>query len=393
MTHPAGDGRLLTPAFLLLTVSELAYFTALGVFIPVVPLYAGEELGADAGRVGLVVGAFSISALLLRPLAGRAADRLDLRRLMQVGGALFALVAAAHLVVDDYGALLGLRVLLGAAEAVYFVGGITLLAALAPAERVGEALSYNSLGLYLGIAVGPAVGEQLLRVGGYPAAWTGAAALGGLATALASSLPRRVVLAGPAEDGSDLAAPLAVGRLLAPGAAFVCGLVGAAGFLAFVAIYARELGLGGAGGVLAAYGAVVVASRLALARIADRWSAELVAAWSLLLAATGLAVMAGAPSGGWLYPGAVLLGLGVSLLTPAAYRVVLDRVPASRGGSAAAAFSIMVDIGLGLGPLLLGGLAGPAGLGGAFAAAAVVVAVGAGLMLLTRARSGRLRTA
>src|SRR5664279_5260550 len=55
--------------------------------------------------------------------------------------------------------LLGLRVLLGVAEAAFFVAGVAALADLAPAERLGEALSYNSLGLYLGITAGPALGD------------------------------------------------------------------------------------------------------------------------------------------------------------------------------------------------------------------------------------------
>ena len=42
---------------------------------------------------------------------------------------------------------------------------------------MGEALSYNSLGLYLGIALGPPLGELLLERGGFEAAWYGGALL------------------------------------------------------------------------------------------------------------------------------------------------------------------------------------------------------------------------
>ena len=48
--------------------------------------------------------------------------------------------------------------MLGVGEAAFFVAGFAFLADLAPPERMGEALSYNSLGLYLGIALGPAAG-------------------------------------------------------------------------------------------------------------------------------------------------------------------------------------------------------------------------------------------
>ena len=54
----------------------------------------------------------------------------------------------------------------GVAEAAFFVAGFALLADLAPPSRMGEALSYNSLGLYLGIALGPPLGEAADRAVG-----------------------------------------------------------------------------------------------------------------------------------------------------------------------------------------------------------------------------------
>jgi predicted MFS family arabinose efflux permease len=70
-----------------------------------------------------------------------------------------------------------LRLLLGVAEAAFFVASIAALMDLAPPSRIGEAISYNSLGLYLGLAFGPPLGELLGRMAGLNAAWYGAAAL------------------------------------------------------------------------------------------------------------------------------------------------------------------------------------------------------------------------
>ena len=46
--------------------------------------------------------------------------------------------------------MVALRLLAGVAEAAFFVASFAALADLAPPDRMGEALSYNSLGLYLG---------------------------------------------------------------------------------------------------------------------------------------------------------------------------------------------------------------------------------------------------
>jgi MFS family permease len=184
-----GPARLFTPAFVALSLAELAYFTAAGLTIPVTPLFADGPLGATAPGVGLAVGAFSVTALVLRPYAGRLSDRVG-RRPLLVGGALgFALVLGAHALVDQLAGLVALRLLLGVAEAFFFVAGFAAVADLAPPGRTGEAISFNSLSLYLGIALGPMVGQALLDAGGYPSAWVGGAVLALAAAVLALRIP------------------------------------------------------------------------------------------------------------------------------------------------------------------------------------------------------------
>ena len=160
---PAASGSagmpLFTAAFMALSIAELAYFTAFGLLIPVVPLFAADPLGAGPAGVGLAVGAFSVMALLLRPFAGRLVDRHGRRPLLLAGGLLFAAVTAAHLFATSLAVLVLLRLLLGAAEALFFVAATAALADLAPPQRLGEALSYNSLSLYLGIAPGTGPGR------------------------------------------------------------------------------------------------------------------------------------------------------------------------------------------------------------------------------------------
>ena len=73
--------------------------------------------------------------------------------------------------------IVALRLLFGVAEAAFFVASFAALADLAPATRMGEALSYNSLGLYLGLTLGPPLGELLVSAYSFTAAWYGAAML------------------------------------------------------------------------------------------------------------------------------------------------------------------------------------------------------------------------
>src|SRR3990170_6998236 len=185
---PSSD-RLFTPAFIALTLSELAYFTSAGLLIGITPFFVTGPVGSDDAGLGLVVGSFSVTTLLLRPYAGRMADSRG-RRPLLIGGALLCAVAVlGHALTTELLVLIGLRLLLGVAEAFYFVAGFAALADLAPPGRSGEALSFNSLALYLGVALGPIIGQVLVEAGGFGAAWVGGAVLALAAAAPGLRLP------------------------------------------------------------------------------------------------------------------------------------------------------------------------------------------------------------
>jgi MFS family permease len=368
--------RLFTPAFIALSLAELAYFTAAGLTIPVTPLFAHGPLGADPAGVGLVVGSFSVTALILRPYAGRMTDRWGRRPPLVLGAFACAIVLAAHAFVDNLVLLIGLRLLLGVAEAFFFVAGFAAVADLAPPGRAGEALSFNSLSLYLGIALGPLLGHWLLDQGGFGLAWIGGAALALAAAALAWRLPETVKRD---EAHAPAEAPGFLHRAaIAPSLVLFAAIVGMGGFFAFVAIYATEdLGLNGTGGVLLLFGAIVVATRILFAKLPDRVPPFRLGTIALALCAAGLAIAGGFPSVPGLIVGAALLAVGVAFTTPAVFAAIFARVPASERGAASGTASLFIDLGFGGGPMLLGIVAGSAGIPAAFLVAALVAAVGA----------------
>src|SRR6185503_2214515 len=122
-----------TPAFVALSVADLAYFTANGVVFFALPLYVVGPVGSDAAGAGIAFGAFGVTALVCRPFAGRLTDTVG-RRPLLVGGALLPHAQTVAVVV-------ALRLLQGVAEAAFFVASFAALLDLPPPARVGEALS------------------------------------------------------------------------------------------------------------------------------------------------------------------------------------------------------------------------------------------------------------
>src|SRR3954471_20780096 len=379
---------LFTAAFIALTLSDLAYFVAGGMLIGVTPFFVAGPLGAGPAAVGLAVGAFSASTLILRPLVGRWADRHGRRPLLIGGALLFAVLVLGHLVVTHLAWLVLLRLLLGVAEALYFVAGFAALADLAPPGRAGEALSYNSLALYLGLATGSMIGQALLGLGGFPLVWSGAAVLLVVAAVLAARIPETLEAA--LEPGPP--APLIHPAALVPGLGLFTGVAAGSGFLAFASLHAAHLGLDWWSTVLGLFGVVVVGCRILFARLPDRMAPRRLAAAALGCSAVGLAIVGAVPAAWGLIVGAIVLGVGTAFLAPAVFAAIFGRVHPSQRGSAAGTASIFIDMGLSGGPIILGLIAAASSIPAAFIAAAGLTAAGTALLAARPDRAGPVPT-
>lgn len=375
MTGP-GE-RLFTSAFIALAASDLVYFTASGLLIGVTPFFVTGPLGSDKAGLGLALGAFSVTTVVVRPVVGRLVDRLGRRPLMLIGVTMFTVMIAAHLVVTNLWMLVGVRLILGLAESLFFVAGFAALADLAPPGRTGEALSFASVALYLGIALGPLLGQLLLDWRGFDAAWIGGTLLALLAVAMVMLVPET----GEPAPKDARPAQLIHRAALRPGLALFTGVAGTTGFLALVGLHATEINFPAWSVVPLIYGGIVVTCRIVFARVPDQLPPLKLGAASLTLCTVGLVILGAAPSTAGMLSGTVVLAVGVAFLTPAIFAAVFGSVPPHERGAAAGTTTIFIDLGFGGGPLLLGLAAARGGISLAFVVAAGLTAAGAALLV------------
>lgn len=381
----AVESRLFTGPFIALAIADLAWFTSAGMLLLLTPLFARGPLGADPVGVGIAVGAFSVTALAMRPWSGRESDRRGRRPLMIAGATLGAAAILAHTVVGDLAVLIGLRLVLGVAEALFFVAGFAMLADLAPRGREGEALSFNSLALYLGIAFGPLLGETLLGIGGFQAAWIGAAALALVAALLALRLPAT----GRQPDYQPRPMVLIHRGVVWPSAGLCTGLIAMAGFLTFVALYGRDnLAMSSTGPVLLVFGLIVVGCRIVFAKLPDRVPPFRLASAALALIAVGMATAGLVTTVAGLFAGAAMMAVGVAFITPAFFAAIARGLDPSERGAAFGTVSIFLDLGFGGGPVLLGLIVDASDIPNAFLVASFIPAIGA-MVTAFAARSQR----
>jgi MFS family permease len=379
--------RLITPAFLLIAFATLAYFIAEGALIPTVPLYVAGPLGGDEVAVGVVVGAFAVTALLFRPWAGSLADRRGRRFVMLVGMILFGSSVAGYLVADSIAAMVVMRLATGAGAAFFFVGAATAVTDLAPPTRRGEAVSFFSLALYAGVGAGPVIGEAAVRSVSFELAWW--LIVGASAVALLVALRIPDTRPPVEEEGRfRIVHPAAV----IPGLVILAAIWGMAGFFAFTPLYVDELPIRDSRFVFVLFSVVVLLIRGFGAKIPDRLGPGRAARSALAVSAIGLGTIWLVPSTAGLLVGTGILAVGVALAFPALMTMTVEGAPPAERGAAVGTFSAFVDLAFGVGPLSLGLVANAAGLRAVYAAAALVALVGLVVLLIggrRRRRRGR----
>lgn len=370
---PSSGDRLISPLFALITVAGLAYFLAIGSLLPVLPRYVEDVLDGGGFEVGLVVGAFAVSAALVRPAAGRLGDLVG-RRTMAAGGAAIAAVSIVPLgLVKAVWFLVAIRLVTGLGEAGFFIGAATAAQDLAPDDRRGEAASFFSIAIYGGLAFGPTVGEYLYRHQGPGANWAFAAGGCAVASVMSSFVPRDLGRVADPPPRRGILHPAAV----LPGSVLLLGLFGFTAFSAFVPLYVDEIGLDDAGPFFLLYGVIVLVVRIVGARLPDRLGPVRTSSIALVAIATGIATVAAVASVAGLWIGTVLLAIGMSLLFPALFTLAVNNAPSDERSHAVGTFSLFFDLSQGLGAPILGIVVTVTGAErSAFVAAAAVAVIG-----------------
>ena len=365
--------KMLSPVFLLATFANFAYFVAVGAIIPILPRFVQGPLGGGDVSVGISMGAFALTAVLLRPWAGRLSDSRGRRILIVGGGVSVGLSVLGYALTDSLVSLIALRLITGVGEAAFYVGVASVINDLAPESRRGEALSYFSLALFGGLALGPVLGETLLDVSGYDAVWL---AMGGsaiLAGALGLFVPDTRP-PGTAEGAGNQ--PLIHPAAVRPGSILAANIWALATFSSFVPLYALQLGLDGSRFVFVVNSAIILAIRAFGARIPDILGPRRSATAALVSTMLGLTLMGvwGTPAG--LFAGTAVFSVGHALAFPALMTLAIRGAPASERGAVVGTFTAFFDGAFGVGAVSAGAIADAVGYRGAFVGAGIVAGIG-----------------
>jgi MFS family permease len=376
---------LFTLNFLLVCVACFAHAVSSQLLLATLPLYV-LELGGRETDVGLLFGLMAISALAVRPAAGWAVETLGRKPVMLFGPSVFATASAAYAFVSSVPLLLALRLYHGLGIGTYHTASTVYVGDRVPPARRGEAMGYFGVGHTLSQAIGPAIGLAIMEMFGFYWLFASCAGLAVLSVVLTAFLEETFV---PRRGLSLSRSMFFTTRALRPTMLVIGMAFATSSILSFIPLYSRLEGITNPGFFFAIKAVSMMLCRPLAGTLSDRLGRMAVVTPGLLLIAGGLGLLAA--SGQWwsLVVSALLLGVGNGTAYPALLALMLDLTRPAERGAAMSTFGIGMDIGIGVGSILLGVMVERAGFSVAFGLAGAVPLALLGAYALLTWRTGR----
>ncbi len=370
----------MTFRFLLLWLATVSFFSAFYSLLVPLPRHLAA-LGLSPTQLGAVLGAFATAAIVARPLAALATDRVRPVAVAVAGGLLLALGSAALGRLHGVAALWLARALHGVAYAAFTTAGTVLAAQLAPETLRGRAMAHYGMAANVAMGFAPLAGQHVMGWSSPGFAFWLAAGLALLTLPLlAVTRPgRRQVAEAPAGTAGGVR-PWARGLAVPALVSLVFG-AGFGAFFNFLSLLSPARGFGDAGPLFTAYAAAIILARVTGGWLLDRRDRRYVLAPVLAGLGFSLLGMGLAPSRAWLLVAVTAFGWGCGLAHPGLIALAMDRVPAGARGRGVGAFYLAFDLGIGPGSWLLGAVLGRAGFGGLFGIAGGLAWLGAGALV------------
>lgn len=319
------------------------------------PKFLSVQLAASPATIGGVTTIFWLASVMVTPLVGQQIDRGGRRQSAALGGCLLALSCAGFIWIDSTGPLIWLlRIIQGMGFTLFYVAVATLVADIAPPQRLAQALGWFGAVMIFTNAAGPAFAEWASVAFGWPLVFA-ATALCALLAAAGSRLLTEPAITHSGDRNTNL-----FQVLRRPGMAsviIVSALIGWAfgSLFTFYQPWALLQGIARVSDYLVAYAVAAVAMRILAGGAADRLGRVLVVRVMLFLYILAPLAVLWLDRFGLLLAGA-MLGVVQGVYYPALNAIAIERASAATRGKVMAAYNGAFNLGVSAAGLTLGHL-------------------------------------
>lgn len=369
---------LLTGPFVRLWLfTFITFFSAFQLF-PTIP-FRILDLGGSRAEAGLFLAFYTWASALSAPFSGALADRVGHRRTLLVSAGAFVVFSLLYGIVTELWLLVIVACFHGVFWSALLSASGALVTEVIPESRRAEGIGYWGMAPTGAIAVAPAAGLAVYRMGWRVLTWD-LAALSVVIAALALTVPRGTGEAGREGEGG----PIVSWRVVVCASTILVLAFGYGGVTSYAALMAVDRGIEPPSLIFTVFAVTMLVGRITVVPWADRVGPTRLLLPSLVIVPPSFLVL-GAAEGPWTFGLAgVLFGLGFGSAYPAFMTWVLARTDRRRRAATFGSVLFAMDAGIGVGSLVAGLLIDEAGYGPAFATAAAVAAFSLPLFLASR---------
>src|SRR4030043_2365166 len=142
--------KILTRNFVLALFAQLVFLSVFYLLLPTLPIFLSRS-GSTGTDIGVLIGIYFFSSLVLRPFIGKALLRIPEKKFMIAGALLLALTSVGYLFTPPFWPFLIVRVFQGIGFAFFQTASFTLIANISPEVHRGQSVSYFFLGLTISL--------------------------------------------------------------------------------------------------------------------------------------------------------------------------------------------------------------------------------------------------
>jgi MFS family permease len=338
--------------------------------MPTLPFYLAEQFHAGQSLIGIVVAAYVVAALVVRPFSGYLVDSFSRKHVYLLSFVLFVAFYFGYLVAGSILLLTMLRFLHGLTWGVITTAGNTLAIDIMPSEKRGQGIGFYGLALNVSMAMGPVVGIFLFQHYSFTMIFYTAIISGtlGMIMALLIKAPLRPKVSHHPALSLDRflmvkGIPVGINLLMVT---ISYGMV-----LSFAAMYGKETQATNPGLFYVLLATGIGGSRLFSGKLIDSGQVNKASMIGIIMLALSFVVFATWKIPVVYYLSALIIGTGYGISFPAFQTVFINMAPHYQRGTANSTFYTAFDLGVGIGMLLAGKIAAMASLSAAFGFSAI----------------------
>jgi MFS family permease len=343
--------KLWSREFTALVSSNLLMASAFYALIPTLPVFLTGDLGISHAHAGLIMAAFSVSALLIRPLAGYLIDNYHRFLVFTLSLTVLTALYGIYPFLTGVAAMFLLRFMHGVTWGMCSSSTAPLVADAVPTSRLGEGMGIFSMSIPVGMTIGPMFGFEMLK--GHGAAIMFFSVLGVSALSLliaffaktpAKTIIRKKFVLTGLLNGE--AVPLSVCMFFA--------MIAYGSIVVFVGVYAAQKGFSNASTFFLCFAAALFSSRIFLGKLFDRGYFFSLVLAGVILAVGGMLMLGWAWSPNQFLAAGIVGGFGFGILMPTCQAAVNRLADPHERGAANSTYLVSYDLGTGVGSLLVG---------------------------------------